>query len=158
MSFAITSPGFRAGAEIPARFTCEGKDLSPPLEWSGVPSGARSLVLVVEDPDCPDPAAPKMTWVHWLLYNLPPDTRGLAEGVSEKALPAGTLAGTTDARRTGWHGPCPPVGRHRYFFRLYALDTTLPDLHRPSRSTLEQMMDGHLLASAELMGTYEKRS
>jgi Raf kinase inhibitor-like YbhB/YbcL family protein len=158
MSFALTSPAFRAGAEIPARFTCEGKDCSPPLEWSGVPPQTKSLVLIIDDPDAPDPKAPRMTWVHWLLYNLPPATTSLAEGVHPKALPVGTLEGVTDFKRTGWGGPCPPIGRHRYFFRLFALDTTLPDLHRPSRPKLEQAMEGHLLARAELMGTYQKRS
>ena len=158
MSFTLTSPAFRAGAALPARFTCEGNDVSPPLEWTGVPPGTRSLVLIVDDPDAPDPRAPRMTWVHWLLYNLPPDTMSLPEGVAPKALPKGTLEGITDARRTGWHGPCPPIGRHRYFFRLHALDATLPDLHRPSRPALEREMEGRLLASAELMGTYEKRA
>ena len=158
MSFTLTSPAFRAGAEIPARYTCEGEDCSPPLQWSGIPPDARSLVLIVDDPDAPDPKAPRMTWVHWLLYNLPPTTMSLAEGVAPKALPAGTLEGITDFKRTGWGGPCPPIGRHRYFFRLFALDITLPDLHRPSRTRLEQAMKGHLLGGTELMGTYQKRS
>jgi Raf kinase inhibitor-like YbhB/YbcL family protein len=158
MSFTLTSPAFQAGAEIPARYTCEGEGCSPPLQWSGVPPDAKSLVLIVDDPDCPDPQAPRNTWVHWLLYNLPPTTVSLAEGVPPQALPAGTLEGVTDFKRTGWGGPCPPIGRHRYFFRLFALDITLPDLHRPSRTRLEQAMKGHLLAGAELMGTYQKQS
>ena len=132
--------------------------MSPPLEWTGVPPETMSLVLIVDDPDAPDPTAPRMTWVHWLLYNLPPATTSLAEGVAPEALPAGTLEGITDSRRAGWGGPCPPIGRHRYFFRLFALDITLPDLHRPSRTRLEQAMKGHTLTGTELMGTYQKQS
>lgn len=114
-------------------------------------------MLIVDDPDAPDPAAPRMTWVHWVLYNLPPDSPGLPEAVAPSALPSGTLAGVTDFKRTGWGGPCPPIGRHRYFFRLYALDTVLPDLGRPARARVDQAMAGHVLAQAELMGTYQKR-
>jgi hypothetical protein len=157
MSFAITSPAFRAGAEVPARFTCEGEDRSPPLEWTGVPPGTRSLVLVVDDPDAPDPTAPRIIWVHWLLYNIPAEATGLAEGIPPSELPSGTREGITDFKRTGWGGPCPPIGRHRYFFRLYTLDVTLPDLGRPTRAKLDQAMKGHMIAQAELMGTYQKR-
>lgn len=153
----IASAGFSQGAEIPTRFTCEGKDCSPELHWSGTPAIARSLVLIVDDPDAPDPNAPKLTWVHWLLYNVPVESSGLAEGVAAAALPAGTLEGRTDFKRTGWGGPCPPIGRHRYYFRLYALDRMLPDLKHPDRASLEKVMAGHVVASAELMGTYEKR-
>jgi Raf kinase inhibitor-like YbhB/YbcL family protein len=156
MSLSITSTAFRSGGSIPAKYTCEGPDFSPPLEWTGVPSGAKSLVLIVDDPDAPDPAAPKMTWVHWILYNLPPATSGLPEGVPSDALPAGTLEGLTDYRRTGWGGPCPPIGRHRYFFKLYALDQTLPAKGRQTKAQLERAMAGHIVGQAELMGTYEK--
>jgi Raf kinase inhibitor-like YbhB/YbcL family protein len=155
MPLTLTSTAFTAGAEIPARHTCEGEDLSPPLAWSGLPEGTKSLALIVDDPDAPDPAKPRMTWVHWVLYDLPPDAGGLAEGVRQ--LPAGTREGVNDWRRTGWGGPCPPIGRHRYFFKLYALDRELPDLGRPTKAELEKAMDGKILAKAELMGTYQKR-
>jgi Raf kinase inhibitor-like YbhB/YbcL family protein len=157
MSLSITSPAFQAGAEIPTRFTCEGADRSPPLEWTGVPPGCRSLVLIIDDPDAPDPRSPRMIWVHWLLYNLPADATGLVEGVPPSKLPAGTHEGMTDSNRTGYGGPCPPIGRHRYFFRLYALDAALPDLGRATRAKLEQAMAGHVIDQAELMGTYQKR-
>lgn len=156
MTFSIDSTAFAANGEIPRRFTCEGEDLSPSLAWTGAPAGTRSFVLVVDDPDAPDPAAPKMTWVHWVLYDLPPDAPGLPEAVEPSALPAGTREGLNDWRRTGWGGPCPPIGRHRYFFRLFALDTTLGDLGRPTRAALEKAMSGHVIARAELLGTYQK--
>lgn len=152
----LFSPAFANGGDIPAIHTCEGPDRSPPLAWSGIPSGTRSLALIVDDPDAPDPSAPKMTWVHWVLYNLPPEDGGLSEAVASAALPAGTLEGTSDYKRTGWGGPCPPIGRHRYFFKLYALDVLLPDLQRPTKARLEAAMKGHTLAQAEMVGTYEK--
>lgn len=108
----------------------------------------------MDDPDAPDPAAPKMTWVHWVLYNIPATVSALAEAV--KQLPAGTLEGLNDWKRTGYRGPCPPIGRHRYFHKLYALDTVLPDLARPSKAKLEAQMKGHVIAQAELVGTYQK--
>jgi Raf kinase inhibitor-like YbhB/YbcL family protein len=157
MELTLTSAAFEPQGEIPARFTCEGEDLSPPLAWSGLPEGARSLALIVDDPDAPDPAAPKMTWVHWVLYNLPPSAAGLAEAVASRDLPAGTSEGINDWKRTGYGGPCPPIGRHRYFFKLYALDTELPDLGRPNKAQLEKAMAGHVLAQAELVGTYQKQ-
>jgi Raf kinase inhibitor-like YbhB/YbcL family protein len=152
----ITSPAFSNGGSIPSLYTCEGKDVSPALEFAGVPQGAKSLALVVHDPDAPDPKAPRIDWVHWVLYNLPPDCRGLSQGVAENALPAGALPGVTDFKKTGWGGPCPPIGKHRYYFVLYALDTVLPDLGTPTRQRLERAFAGHLLAKAEMMGTYEK--
>lgn len=154
MSLIIESPSFAESKTIPRRYSCDGQDISPPLAWRGVPSGTQSLALIVDDPDAPDPAAPRMTWVHWLLYNLPPDSNGLEEGVA--TLPAGTLLGLNDWQRTGYGGPCPPVGRHRYFFKLYALDIRLPDLHHPDKAALEQVMQGHVLARAELVGTYQR--
>jgi Raf kinase inhibitor-like YbhB/YbcL family protein len=157
MPLTLTSPAFTAGGEIPAKHTCEGADVSPPLEWSGAPGGAKSLALVVDDPDAPDPKAPKMTYVHWVLYNLPPGTARLPEGAARGGLPAGTLEGTNDWKRTGYGGPCPPIGRHRYFHKLYALDATLPDLGRPTKAQLEKAMEGHVLEKAELVGTYEKK-
>ena len=155
MSLKLSSSSFAHNGEIPTQYTCEGKDVSPPLAWSGVPANARSLVLIVDDPDAPDPAAPKVTWVHWVLYNIPPATAGLAEGASD--LPPGTRDGRNDWQRTGYGGPCPPIGRHRYFHKLYALDALLPDLGKPDKARLEAAMKGHVVARAELVGTYQKR-
>jgi Raf kinase inhibitor-like YbhB/YbcL family protein len=155
MSLTLRSPAFAPGGEIPAVHTCEGKDVSPALEWSGLPAGAKSLALVVDDPDAPDPEAPRMTWVHWVVHDIPPGATGLAEG--GKALPAGARQGLNDWRRTGYGGPCPPIGRHRYSFRLYALDRMLGDLGTPTKAQLEKAMEGHVLARCELVGTYQKR-
>jgi Raf kinase inhibitor-like YbhB/YbcL family protein len=157
MSFQLASTAFAAGGDIPAVYTCDGNDVSPPLTWSGTPAGTRSLALIVDDPDAPDPAAPKVVWVHWLLYNLPADLQALHLGLITPTLPKGTLEGRNDWKETGWRGPCPPIGRHRYFFRLYALDTVLPDLKLPDRAALDKAMAGHVLARAELMGYYKKR-
>jgi Raf kinase inhibitor-like YbhB/YbcL family protein len=156
MSLTITSTAFAGNCAIPALYTCEGKDLSPPVAWSGVPARAKSLALIVDDPDAPDPAAPKMTWVHWVLYDIPPSVTGLAEAVKPAALPFGTREGRNDFGRTAYGGPCPPIGRHRYFFKLYALDTALPDLKQPTKAALEKAMQGHVLAQATLIGTYQK--
>ncbi len=152
----ISSPSFSPQGSIPEKYTCEGSDTSPPLAWSGVPPSARSLALIVDDPDAPDPRAPKMTWVHWVLYNLPPKTTSLAEGAS-RSPPQGARDGLNDWKRTGYGGPCPPIGRHRYFFKLYALDVALPDLGKPSKADLLKAMEGHVVGNAELVGTYEKR-
>jgi Raf kinase inhibitor-like YbhB/YbcL family protein len=157
MALELSSPAFAAGAAIPARYTSEGRDVSPPLEWRGVPRGTRSLVLIVDDPDAPDPRAPKMTWVHWVLANLPPDLTGLAEGMVAAALPAGTVEGLNDWKRPGYGGPCPPIGRHRYFHKLFALDTVLTGLDHPTKAQVEAAMKGHVLAHTELIGTYEKQ-
>lgn len=156
MVLTITSPAFFHKSQIPRQYTCDGLDISPPLEWSGIPDGAKSLVLVVDDPDAPDPAAPEMIWVHWVLYNLPPVPSSFEENVTSEELPPGTIEGLNDWKLTGYGGPCPPIGRHRYFFNLYALDTMLPDLDEPSRKQLEEAMEGHVLAKAELIGTYER--
>ncbi|MDD5297952.1 MAG: YbhB/YbcL family Raf kinase inhibitor-like protein [Rhodocyclaceae bacterium] len=155
MALRLSSPAFGPGASLPALYTCQGRNVSPPLTWDGLPPGTRSLVLIVDDPDAPDPAAPKMTWVHWLLYNLPVTAAGLPEGTAQ--LPAGTHEGLNDWQRTGYGGPCPPIGRHRYFHKLYALDTVLPDLGKPTKAALEKAMAGHVLEKAELVGTYEKQ-
>ena len=120
MTLKITSPMFSHNEEIPSKYTCDGKDISPAIEWSGLPEGTKSIALIVDDPDAPDPAAPKMTWVHWVLYNVP------------------------------------PIGRHRYFHKLYALDLVLPDLGKPTKKDLEKAMEGHILAKAELVGTYQR--
>ncbi|UCG89171.1 MAG: YbhB/YbcL family Raf kinase inhibitor-like protein [Gemmatimonadota bacterium] len=155
MDFTLTSAAFADGQAIGPEYTCDGADRSPPLEWDGAPASTDSFVLIVDDPDAPDPAAPKMTWVHWILYNLPPSTRSLAAGVTDEDLPAGTKQGINDWGRTGYGGPCPPIGRHRYFHKLYALDTKL-DLGTPTKDQLEQAMAGHILAQTELVGTYRR--
>jgi len=151
----IASSAFEPNGEIPTQFTCEGPDESVPLQFAGAPAGTKSLALIVDDPDAPDPAAPKMVWVHWVLYNLPPDTTELPAAMT--SLPPGTLEGLNDWKRTGYGGPCPPIGRHRYFHKLYALDAVLPDLGEPTKDELLAAMEGHVLAEAELMGTYIKQ-
>lgn len=151
----LHSPAFEPGGEIPVRHTCEGDDVAPPLRWRGVPDGTASLALIVDDPDAPDPAAPRTTWVHWVVVDLPPASTGLPEG--GRPLPPAAREGLNDWRRTGYGGPCPPIGRHRYVFKLYALDTTLPGLVRPTKADVERAMHGHVLAKAELVGTYRKR-
>ena len=156
MSMSITSPAFVHNGAIPPLYTCDGRDVSPPLSWQDVPAEAKSLLLIVDDPDAPDPAAPKMTWVHWLLYNLPVSATGLDEALPASGLPGGTLQGSNDWQRTGYGGPCPPIGRHRYFFKLYALDSLLPDLQQPGKAQLEAAMQGHVLAQAELVATYQR--
>ncbi|OGS95138.1 MAG: phosphatidylethanolamine-binding protein [Gallionellales bacterium RIFCSPLOWO2_02_FULL_57_47] len=156
MPLIITSLSFMHDRAIPARHTCDGPNISPPLAWTGVPAGAKSLALIVDDPDAPDPAAPKMTWVHWVLYNIPPDAKALTDGIAAKDLPSGTLQGINDWRSTGYGGPCPPVGKHRYFFKLYALDTVLPDLRHPAKAALEKAMHGHVLAHSDLVGLYKR--
>jgi Raf kinase inhibitor-like YbhB/YbcL family protein len=156
MTLHISSTAFDNGGAMAAKYTCEGQDIAPPLQWSAVPQGARSLALIMDDPDAPDPAAPKMTYVHWVLYNLPADSGGVPEGVTAKNLPAGTREGLNDWKRTGYGGPCPPIGRHRYFFKLYALDAVLDDLGRPTKNQLLKAMQGHTLAQAEMVGTYQK--
>ncbi|MCK6546170.1 YbhB/YbcL family Raf kinase inhibitor-like protein [Myxococcota bacterium] len=154
--FTLTSPAFVHRGEIPATFTCEGADRSPELRWTEGPAGTKSFALIVDDPDAPDPDHPKTTWVHWVLYDLPADTHALPEGVRHDALPRGTREGTNDWKRTGWGGPCPPIGRHRYFFKLHALDTTIGALKSATKRDVEAAMKGHVLAYAELIGTYQK--
>ncbi|MGQ0702711.1 MAG: YbhB/YbcL family Raf kinase inhibitor-like protein [Gemmatimonadales bacterium] len=154
MTLRLTSPAFSHNGEIPRKYTCDGEDLSPPLEWTGMPGEARSLALIVDDPDAPDPKAPKTIWVHWVLYNIPPSATGLSEAVAD--LPQGTMEGLNDWKRTGYGGPCPPIGRHRYFHKLYALREKLPDLGRPTKAQLERAMQGKILEQTELMGTYQR--
>ncbi len=151
----LQSPAFADGRDIPARHTCEGADISPPLLWTGVPEGARSLALIVEDPDAPDPRAPRMVWTHWVVHDLPPADGGLPEGASGRAMPAGAVEGINDWKRIGWGGPCPPIGRHRYVFTLYALDTPLPP-QPMTKDALRAAMRGHVLDTATLTGLYEK--
>ena len=150
----ISSSAFESNREIPSKYTCEGQDASPPLAWDGVPAETESFALIVDDPDAPDPAAPRRTWVHWVLLDLPANARSLPEAV--RGLPAGTLEGINDWQRSGYGGPCPPIGRHRYFFKLYALDTKLK-LIKATKAQLESAMEGHVLERAELVGTYEKK-
>ena len=157
MPFELESESFTSGSEIPVVHTCDGAELSPHLAWSGAPEGTRSFALIVDDPDAPDPRAPKMAWVHWLLYNLPASESELPRGAAASGLPRGCRQGRNDWKRIGYGGPCPPVGRHRYVFRLYALDVVLPDLGAPTRSRLEEAMQRHVLARSELVGTYERR-
>jgi Raf kinase inhibitor-like YbhB/YbcL family protein len=158
MAFTLSSPAFPPGGEIPKEYTCDGGDRSPPLEWAGAPAGTRSYALIVDDPDAPDPKAPTMTWVHWVLYDIPASVSSLPEGVDTKRLPPGTREGLNSWKRTGYGGPCPPIGRHRYFHKLYALDTVLPALRTPTAEALEAAMEGHVLSRAELVGTYERHT
>jgi len=153
----LTCPSFESQKEIPKKYTCDGEDVSPPLSWSNVPEGTKSFVLIVDDPDAPDPANPRMTWVHWVIYNLPATIASLPEGVQEKDLPKGILQGLNDWKKTGYGGPCPPIGKHRYFHKLYALDSVLPDLKQPTKAKLEKAMEGHVLSKAELVGLYQRK-
>lgn len=157
MSLTLASASFEHEGKIASRHTCDGDDLSPQLAWTGVPANAQSLVLIVDDPDAPDPKAPKMTWVHWLLYNIPPQVNQLREGIPSADLPAGALEGLNDWRRTAYGGPCPPIGMHRYFHKLFALDCRLPDLRIPGKAALEMAMQGHVLAHTELIGLYQRQ-
>ena len=149
----LTSPAFTEGGMIPAQYTCNGADISPPLAWEEVPEDAKSLALIVDDPD-----APVGTWVHWVLYNLPASTRELKENITKtKILPDGAMQGTNDFRKIGYNGPCPPGGTHRYFFKLYALDEMV-DLNPGARKKdLVDAMKGHILAECQLMGRFSRR-
>jgi len=153
MPLSMSSTAFTHEGVIPTRHACDGADVSPPLAWSGVPEGAASLVLIVDDPDAPEPESP---WVHWVLYNIPPSTTALAESTDHQALPPGTQAGVNGWKRPGWRGPCPPSGRHRYYFRLYALDALIHP-SGASRHDVEKAMHGHILGQAVLMGTYQRK-
>ena len=157
MALSLRSPSFESHGEIHAKQTCEGGDLSPALSWSNAPAETKTFALIVDDPDAPDPRAPKMTWVHWVLYNLPASARALPEAATAADLPPGAREGLNDWKRPGYRGPCPPIGRHRYFHKLYALDAELPDLGTPTKPQLEKAMQGHVLAEAQLVGTYEKK-
>tara|TARA_Y100001936_G_scaffold41889_1_gene40510 strand:+ start:5414 stop:5911 length:498 start_codon:yes stop_codon:yes gene_type:complete len=152
----ITSGSFVHNGMIPIRHTCDGQDISPELFWSGIPIGTKSLVLIVDDPDAPDPANPKMTWVHWVLYNISPDIDKLSENASVIGMPLGILEGINDWQRTGYGGPCPPIGTHRYFHKLYAIDIVLSDLQRPTKEILEEKIEGHIIEYSELIGLYHR--
>lgn len=155
MAFIITSSAFSHEGSIPSRYTCKGEDISPPLNWMNVPDAAQSLVLIIDDPDAPDPKAPKMTWVHWVLYNIPPAATNLPENMTSTTCPPGSDQGLNDWKRIGYGGPCPPIGRHRYFHKLYALNAIL-QLHSPTKVEVEAAMKGHIIAQTELVGTYQK--
>ena len=157
MTMTISSPAFAHNEMMPARYTCEGDNISPPLAWTAPPSGTKSLVVISDDPDAPDPDAPKMTWVHWVLYNLPPVAMTLPEGVADSDLPKGTGIGINDRQYAGYSGPCPPIGTHRYFFKLYALDTVLPDLGNTTKAEVVKRMEGHILAQSEVIGLYVRK-
>lgn len=157
MTFSIHSPAFTDGGPMPKDCTCEGADASPALSWSEAPPSTRSFALIIDDPDAPDPRAPQRTWVHWVVYNIPADTHALAAGAAKHGLPAGACQGLNDWNRATYGGPCPPIGRHRYVHKLYALDTLLTGLDRPSKRRLLSAMKGHVLAETQLIGTYESQ-
>ena len=152
MQFILSSPALEHGVPMPRKYTFQGDDISPPLEWSGIPDGTKSLALIVDDPD-----APKRVWGHWLLYDLPPNVTSLAEGLGGDDLPQGVREALNDWKRIGWGGQCPPTGRHLYSFRLVALDASLGDPHQPTKAQLERAIEGRVIAAAELIGTYDKR-
>jgi Raf kinase inhibitor-like YbhB/YbcL family protein len=156
MTLKITSSAFQPNGSIPPLYTCEGKDVSPPLAWSGAPASTKSFALIVDDPDAPDPAKPQRVYVHWVVYNLPATATALSENASKKGMPKGAVQGKNDWGKTEYGGPCPPIGRHRYFFKLYALDTEPTGLSSPTKADLEQAMKGHVLESGEMIGTYQK--
>lgn len=156
MSLTLTSTAFENGNEIPSVHTCDGKNISPPLAWSGLPPGTKSLALIVDDPDAPDPAAPQRTWAHWVVYNIPTAAPGLAEDAERNHFPKEAQQGLNDWKNPSYGGPCPPIGRHRYFHKLYALDVMLPPLGKINKAALEKAMHGHVLGQAQLIGTYQR--
>lgn len=158
MALSVQSPAFASMAGIPRKYTCEGSDTSPPLEWSGAPANTKSFVVLVEDPDAPDPAAPQRIWVHWLLYAVPPTVHRLPEGAASAGLPAGIKVGKNDWGKETYGGPCPPKGRHRYFHKVFALDTVLSFPGAPTKADVVSAMQGHVVAQAEVVGTYEKKA
>ncbi len=153
--FTLESAAFKNNYEIPAVYTCEGKNISPPLKWSNPPQGTQSFAIIVDDPDAPDPQAPKTTWVHWVLFNIPPSITSLPEDVH--SLPKKSHEGLNDWQAVGYRGPCPPIGKHHYHHKIYALDTILPEMERPTKADLEKSMKGHVLGQTELVGTYLKK-
>lgn len=156
MTFTLSSPSFAEHTSIPSQFTCQGRNCSPKLTWRNPPEGTESFALIVDDPDAPDPKAPKIVWVHWIVYNIPKNIAELKEGITAHELPAGAKEGINDSHRTEYDGPCPPIGQHRYYFKLYALNQPLTNLHNPTKKELEKAMEGLILGKAELMGTYQK--
>ncbi|HMG12831.1 MAG TPA: YbhB/YbcL family Raf kinase inhibitor-like protein [Gemmatimonadaceae bacterium] len=156
MTLKITSSAFQPGGSIPSLYTCEGRDLSPPLAWSGAPANVKTFALIVDDPDAPDPAKPQRVYVHWVVYNLSATATTLPENASKSGLSKGALQGKNDWGKPEYGGPCPPIGRHRYFFKLYALDIELTGLSSPTKADVEKAMKGHVVDSGELIGTYQK--
>ncbi|MHC4184609.1 MAG: YbhB/YbcL family Raf kinase inhibitor-like protein [Planctomycetota bacterium] len=153
MEIKVTSSAFEEGALIPSRYTCDGADVSPPLQWESVPEGTNSVALISDDPD-----APMGTWVHWVLFDLPPETRQLAENMpTDKTLPSGARQGTNDFRKIGYGGPCPPDGTHRYFFKIYALDSVIDLTPGATKQELLKAMQGHILGQGQLMGKYKRQ-
>ena len=155
-SLKLSSSAFSDGGSMDSKYTCEGSDISPDLSWTGAPANTKSFALIVDDPDAPDPAAPKMVYVHWVVYNIPGGTTMLPENATKSGLPGGTAQGTNDWKKQQYGGPCPPIGRHRYFFKLFALDSLLTGLGPPTKPELLKAMEGHILAHTELVGTYQK--
>ena len=156
MPLSITSSAFEQGGKIPSRFTCEGNDTSPPISWTGAPPETKTFALIVDDPDAPDPEKPQRVYVHWVAYNIPGSTAELQENASKKGLPGNAPQGRNDWDKRQYGGPCPPIGRHRYFFKIYALDTELGFVAPPTKNDLLTEMKGHILEHGELMGTYQK--
>src|SRR5215204_1459627 len=153
MTIEVRSSAFEDGDAIPTRYTCDGLDVSPPLSWGSVPDETQSLALIAEDPD-----APRGTFVHWVIYNLPPDTRRLPEDIpNQPTLPSGAVQGVNGAGGVGYMGPCPPSGTHRYFFKVYSLDTGLDLGGRATKDDLMRAMEGHVITEGRLMGTYQRR-
>ena len=153
MEITVTSSAFQDGGMIPAKYTCDGQDISPPLAWQGVPEGCKSLALINDDPD-----APMGTWVHWVIYNIPPDTSELSENVPpNEVFPSGVKQGLTDFRRIGYGGPCPPSGTHRYFFKIYALNEELKLDAGATKKQLLKAMEGHIIAEGQLIGKYKRQ-
>ncbi|KYG70003.1 YbhB/YbcL family Raf kinase inhibitor-like protein [Bdellovibrio bacteriovorus] len=153
--FTISSPVFENNGEIPKQYTCEGDDMSPPLEWYGAPQGTKSYAIIVDDPDAPDPSAPKRTWVHWVVYNIPAEIHALPENFHD--FPEETQEVENDWKASGYRGPCPPIGKHHYHHKIYALNTFLPQNGILTKEDLLKAMKGHILGEADLVGTYEMR-
>jgi Raf kinase inhibitor-like YbhB/YbcL family protein len=148
----LTSSAFKEGQSIPRQYTCDGVNVSPPLEWSGVPKSAKTIAIICDDPD-----APAGTWVHWVLYNMPAENIGLVENLpATQDLKAGGFQGKNDFGKIGYGGPCPPSGTHRYFFKIYALDSELPLKAGATKADAEKAMEGHVVLQGHLMGTYKR--
>lgn len=156
MTINLTSSAFEANGSMPIKYTCEGTNISPPLTWAGAPPTTKSFALILEDPDAPDPAKPTRVVSHWVAYNIPATATKLAENASKNGMPAGSAQGLNEGKKPGYMGPCPPIGRHRYFFKLFALDTVLAGLDKPTKADLEKAIQGHVVGNAQLIGTYQK--
>ncbi len=152
MKISVASSAFKEGEMIPGKYTCDGDDISPPIDWSGIPKEAKSVAMISDDPD-----APRGTWVHWVIYNIPPHAKGLPENIpSKESLEDGALQGINDSHQAGYGGPCPPSGVHRYYFKVYALDTKLSLKPGVTKKALEDAMKGHILSEGQLMGRYKR--